>query len=141
MLFLWSGTHLISRYGSEAEWRSELHDEFWAFSRDLSPFTTKYDYEDQYFDLLLHRMDGGKLVSMTQELWQKQTPDERCRCISFFTKRPCRDIELGGPQIFHRFSLNLELFTAKSDGTVDENNYLPMTIDPDIENKGGNPGP
>lgn len=119
-----------------------LVDDFWRFSRDLDPFTTKYDYDGHYFDLLLHRLDGaGKLVSMTPAQWRKTSYQIDCKCISFFTQRPCRDVDLGGPQVFHGYSLNMDLFSLNQGGTIDPEKFLPMTIDPDVENKGGNPGP
>ncbi len=114
----------------------------WQFSRYLAPITTKHQLGSQYFDLLLHRLDPvAGLVSVTQEQWQTNTPNLGCRCISFFTGGPCRDSALGAPKILHGFSLNVELLYYEANGQVDPTKYLPITIDPDIENKGGNPGP
>jgi hypothetical protein len=113
-----------------------MEDGFWWFSTKLAPITMKHRYGAHYFDLRLHHVDGGSLASLTLDQWRQTRPNERCRCISFFAQDPCRDPRLDPllPQIWHGFSLNLELY---SPGMAP----LPITIDPDVENKGGNPGP
>jgi hypothetical protein len=116
-----------------------LVGDFWRFSSTLAPITTKHQYGDHYFDLRLHRKQGTSLVSLTVDEWHATSPDVPCRCISFFTQQPCRDSQLGSPKVTHGFSLNIEIPKFRSNGTIES--ILPMTIDPDVENKGGNPGP
>lgn len=96
-----------------------LAGKFWRFSNTMDPMTTKFDFGTQYFDLQRHKLDGnGNAV--------EAGPTDDCQCISFFADQPCPS----GLGVAHGFSLNIELVKG---GKV----LLPMTIDPDIENKGG----
>ncbi|WEJ98299.1 MAG: hypothetical protein P0Y59_15245 [Candidatus Sphingomonas phytovorans] len=96
-----------------------LAGKFWRFSNTMAPMTTKFDLGTQYFDLLRHKLDEkGNAV--------EAGPTDDCQCISFFADQPCPS----GLNVAHGFSLNIELVNG---GKV----LLPMTIDPDIENKGG----
>jgi len=97
-----------------------LSGDFWRFSNSMEALTTKFDLGAQYFDLQRHRLDAKNNVVPAG-------PDDDCRCISFFADEPCPD----SCKIKHGFSLNVELVHG---GKV----MLPITIDPDIENKGGN---
>lgn len=125
---LWSPTRVIMLLKGRA----------WRYSPSLAPLTMKHQYGGQYFDLRLHRWDPalGEAVSLTQEEWQTTLPNEPCRCVSFFTREPCRDSNLGGPGAKHGFSLNVDLLYYDSNGNPD-GRFLPITVDPDIENKGG----
>ena len=117
-----------------------LAGDFWRFSTKLAPFTTKHQYADQYFDLLLHHMDGGTVASISRSEWESTRPDRPCKCISFYAGEPCRDSGLPAPvspKVLHGFSLNIEIGRIRADGTIDPTEALPITIDPDIENKGG----
>ncbi len=122
-----------------------LSGNFWWFSSAMDPMTTKYDVgREQYFNLLLHFVDGtGQLQSLTREEWAQQHPDLPCKCISFYTGDPCRDHALpgGAPRVLHGFSLNVEVGSLLGSGMIDRSSVLPITFDPDVENKGGNPGP
>jgi len=114
-----------------------LQGDFWRFSTDLAPITTKHQYGTQYFNMLLHRKEGASLISLTLDQWRAESPVQPCRCISFFTGEPCRDSALpgGSPKVVHGFSLNVEIPRYDTSGTLQ--NLLAITIDPDIENKGG----
>jgi hypothetical protein len=121
-----------------------LKGDFWWFSTAMEPFTMKYVYDGQYFNLLLHFVDGnGVLQSLTREQWAQQHPDTPCKCISVYTLDPCRDSTLpgGAPRVLHGFSLNIEVGALLPNGSIDRSLVLPITFDPDVENKGGNPGP
>lgn len=113
-----------------------IEDDFWWFSTKMAPITMKHQYGAQYFDLLLHHLDRGRLISLTLDQWRASPPTPKCRCISFFTGEPCTDpaVDTSRPLVKHGFSLNLELASPGK-------GPLPITIDPDVENKGGNPGP
>ena len=108
---------------------------FWRFSPKLAPITMKHTYGDQYFDLRRHEIIGGAFINVTERDWERSYSNVPSRCISFFTKNPCQDSDFGGEKVLHGFSLNMEL--VDDSGKV----VLPMTFDPDVENKGGNPGP
>ena len=102
-----------------------LEGTFWRFSETLAPLTTKQDFSARYFDLRRHQRNaGGEIVDIQ--------PDMECRLISFETVMPL----LNGER--HGFSLNIDLLIE----VVNPNNNgleilpLPITIDPDIENKG-----
>jgi hypothetical protein len=118
-----------------------LVGDFWRFSTKMAPFTTKHQYGAQYFDLLLHYMDAAGLHSITQEDWDSNRPEQPCKCVSFSTLDPCLDSALGSgnPKVLHGFSLNLEVAPLLANGTIHPDDYLPLTIDPDVENKGGHP--
>lgn len=97
-----------------------LVGEFWEFSRAMEPMSTKLKTEGRYFDLQRHGWDDGKVVT-------PPPVGTRCAAISFFSDTPCDD-KLG---VRHGFSMNVE-FTGGGKLGV-----LPITIDPDVENKGG----
>lgn len=119
-----------------------LVGDYWQFSRTLAPITTKHQFDARYFDLRMHGMTGtGELISHTPGEWQAAFPNGDCRCISFFAQEPCRDSSLGYPKVSHGFSLNIEVLSYDQHGHVSLSEYLPITIDPDIENKGGGPPP
>ncbi len=107
-----------------------LLGDFWKFSDAPAAVTTKLDQGGMYFDLRRHMPDArGHLVDAG--------PRDPCRCISFFTREPAdyRDERRDGMNFHVDFiELNLE-------GRVYGSNLLPVIIDPDVENKGGNPGP
>ena len=91
---------------------------FWRFSNTMEALTTKFDFGSQYFDLQRHVVDpNGNVVPAG--------PNDDCRCISFFTDVPCHK----SLSVRHAFSLNIELLMGPL--------VLPLTVDPDIENKGG----
>jgi len=109
-----------------------LSQPFWVFSPNMAALTTKYDYEGHYFDLRRHEVIGGNFINVPDAIWQRDWSGQPSRCISFYTKDPCRDWQLpgGSPKVTHGFSLNLEVPMA-------DGKRLPITVDPDIENKGG----
>lgn len=97
-----------------------LNGDFWRFSQEMAPITTKHDFGDQYFDVQRHGWDGKQVVT-------PPAAGMPCKAISFFSKMPCPDTRV----MKHGFSLNVEFATAGSESV------LPITIDPDVENKGG----
>ncbi|HEV7660677.1 MAG TPA: nucleotide synthetase [Allosphingosinicella sp.] len=116
-----------------------LKGEFWELSQNLSPFTTKQDYGGHYSDLRRHVLDDdGVFQSLTEQEWEKDWKGTPCNCFSFYSGDPC----LPSWKTFHGFSLNVDLimWTQSSSGPPVKKT-LPITVDPDIENKGGNPGP
>ncbi len=97
-----------------------LVGKFWEFSRAMEPMSTKLDTGDRYFDLQRHGWDGTKVVT-------PPPAGMRCEAISFFSDTPCDDKK----DVRHGFSLNVEFRGSGKHGV------LPITIDPDVENKGG----
>lgn len=95
----------------------------WRWSTAIDAVTTKESFPGLYFDLQYL----GKNGSYTRETFPA---DEACLQIAFGAKYN-KDNMLG-PAI-QPYNLNLELIYA--DGTA-----LPITIDPDIRNPGGEPG-
>lgn len=104
-----------------------LPQTFWYFSSEMPALSTKQEHQGRYYDLRLHTLisDGGKsaLVSETQKEWLKNRPTAKCKCISFATEFP----HPANSKIKHGYCFNIEL----------EESYIPITVDPDIENKGG----
>ncbi|AQR72380.1 nucleotide synthetase [Sphingomonas sp. LM7] len=96
-----------------------LIGDFWQFSRTMDPITTKADFGQQYFGMQSHGWDG--------EVIDSPPPGIPISAISFSTLAPHPESENVG----HGFSLNVE-FTS-----LDGKYILPITIDPDVENKGG----
>lgn len=117
-----------------------LEGDFWRFSSSLAPLTTKHNYRGQYFDLRRHFMTPVGPKSLTEEQWKRwleQWPDQTCHCISFYTKKPCRERPNPKNNVKHGFSLNIELLFLDEQGLPVPDKMLPITFDPDIENKGG----
>jgi hypothetical protein len=99
-----------------------LVGDFWTFSPRISPVTTKHNYGKQYYNLGRHWLNPA-----TQQV-EVPPQDADYPCVSFFSKKPC----LNALNRKHGFSFNLELI-MDIDGTEER---LPITVDPDIENKG-----
>jgi len=104
-----------------------LIGQFWQFSNSMAAISTKQDLDSQYYSPTRHRqaVPGGDPDSV---------PDGKgladYRCISFCTDKPCRQNLLGlGQHVKHGFSLNLDLIMPNKA-------IVPITFDPDIENKG-----
>lgn len=116
-----------------------IKGDFWRFSPQLAAVTTKHQYGSQYFDLRRHFVDKtGQLKDIPEAVWEHKYLGTKCNCVSFFSQNPC----LPELNVTHGFSLNIDLMmemTLPSGASVPTT--LPITIDPDIENKGGNPGP
>jgi len=104
----------------------------------MASITTKYQYGSQYFDLRRHFHVNNVLTTVTEAEWEHRWKGYDCRCISFYSQDPC----LEEFEVTHSFSLNVDLLmqVKQPDNTVIPMT-LPITIDPDVENKGGNPGP
>jgi len=101
-----------------------LMGDFWRFPKGdpataPAPVTTKEDFEGHYYQIGRHLLKGG--------VASDAGPDDTYRCISFFSNSPCT----ASPPIKHPISLNVELIVGQ--------HILPITLDPDIENKGGHP--
>lgn len=109
-----------------------VHD-FLSFSLEVDPLTTKEDYSQKYFDLRLHTMESGQLISNTREEWIRLRPSVPCRCISFATDKP-HDAD---DDIRDAYSISLTLRVSVGSGTSTQSFVLPISFDPDIENKGG----
>jgi len=98
--------------------------DFWRFPlgdplTTPDPITTKEDFEGHYHRIGRHLIKNGAAADAG--------PTDIYRCISFFTNTPCDH----DPPIKHPISLNVELLVGQK--------ILPITLDPDIENKGGHP--
>jgi len=101
-----------------------LMGDFWRFPKGPlgvvpAPVTTKEDFEGHYHKVGRHILKGGVVADAG--------PTDVYRCISFFSNSPC-ELE---PPVKHPISLNVEMLVGQL--------VLPITIDPDIENKGGHP--
>jgi hypothetical protein len=116
-----------------------LTGQFWRFSSNMAAVTSKHQYDTQYFDLQRHFLDENNQVQSVPECeWEHRWKKYNCRCVSFFCQDPC----LEEFDTVHGFSFNLDLLmeVQQPNGAVVPTT-LPITIDPDVENKGGNPGP
>lgn len=109
----------------------QLTQPFLRFSPSMAPLTTKKKHANgKYYDLRLHTLTGAGLVSETEVEWRQNRPQTPCRCISFFTLDP--DHASSGTR--DGFSMNVDLVGEEGGQEF----VIPITIDPDIENKGGN---
>ncbi len=109
----------------------QLTQQFLRFSPKMAPLTTKKKHPNgKYYDLRLHTLTDAGFVSETEIEWRQNRPDTPCRCISFFTRDP--DHASSGTR--DGFSMNVDL--VGQEGGLEL--VIPITIDPDIENKGGN---
>lgn len=99
-----------------------LVGDFWSFRHD-HPATTKRNLGNHYYNLERHELVGSTI----------QTPARTSdfQCISFFCGLPCLD----GQNVRHGLNLHVDL-VMMANGNEER---LPIVIDPDIENKGGNP--
>jgi hypothetical protein len=116
-----------------------LLGQFWRFSAKMAAVTTKHQYGSQYFDLRRHFLnEAGEFCSIPEADWEQKFIGTKCTCVSFFSQEPCLPVF----NARHGFSFNIDLMMEKTlPGGVTVPTTLPITIDPDIENKGGNPGP
>ena len=116
-----------------------IKGDFWKFAPQMAAVTTKHQYGSQYFDLRRHFVDeNNQLQDIPESVWEHKYLGTKCNCVSFFSQDPC----LTELNVTHGFSFNIDLvmdMTLPSGAKVPTT--LPITIDPDIENKGGNPGP
>lgn len=99
-----------------------LRGHFWSFSREMEPISTKHEMRGRYFDVQKHVLTATGVGTPGST--------DPYRCISFFSFDPCRPNQPPALNVKHGFSLNVEFVNAGA-------GVLPITIDPDIENKGG----
>lgn len=97
---------------------------FWTFSPNISPVTTKHNYGTQYQNLQKHWLNP------TTDAVERPPAGADYNCVSLFCGDPCRD----SLNVSHGFSFNIELIMD----IAGEEKRLPVTIDPDVENKGNN---
>ncbi|HEV7660679.1 MAG TPA: nucleotide synthetase [Allosphingosinicella sp.] len=92
----------------------KLVGDFWQFSNIRDPITTKEKHADyRYYGLRTHRI-GGRMAAF-----------------SFCARKPQPEQD-NGSYIRHGINLYIDF--------LQDTFQLPVIVDPDIENKGGNPG-
>lgn len=107
-----------------------LIGDFWRFSTSMRAISTKHDLEGHYYTARRHWKSGNDVREVDDAV---DLPGHRC--ISFFSGKPCRKDYFGpGDHVRHGLSFNIDFIMPNK---VD---FIPVTFDPDVENKGGNPG-